>query len=205
VIGNQIWAVDQIPGGFFLTPAAIGNILYPIIPAEASVTVTNTIYPYLDPRRYGGVGDGVTNDTVAVQAAFTVASQNGGTVKIQLGLDFLCTANINVQVAINGFGNAPFSPDLEGSGWTNWGITFSGAAVTTGLTYTGSLPSNPSYTGSIRNVAIRGVSGASQGITYSGCTKPLIWQSFIYGFAGRGVYYTTCIMPVHSAMFHPSL
>lgn len=166
---------------------------------EASIGVIPTnlsIPPYpMDPRRYGGVGNQIADDTVAVQTAFNVAAKAGGMVKIQPGFNFLCTANINVQVATVGFGGAPFSPDLEGSGWTNWGLTFSGAAVTTGLTYTGNLPTNPSWTGSIRNIAIQGVSGALQGVTYLGCTKPLIFQSLIYGFAGRGIYYSNCIMP----------
>lgn len=149
----------------------------------------------LDPTSFGGVGNGSADDTTAVQNTINAASAAGGDVVIPNGLNFLCTKNINVPVSLAGFGQAPYSPNISGGGWTNWGITFSGPLVTTGFTYNGGLPNQPSWTGSITNLAIRGINGAKQGITYLGCTKPLVWQSLVYGFAGPGIYGTTCILP----------
>ena len=78
--GNQIWVVDQIPGGFTLTAAQIGAILYPTTPAEtaAGVTPINFVYPSGNVLRYGAVGDGATNDRAAIKNAFNVMIQQGG-------------------------------------------------------------------------------------------------------------------------------
>lgn len=58
-----------------LEASSIGAALYQRSTAEiaASVTPTNYAYEPGDVRRYGAVGDGVTDDATAIQAALTVA------------------------------------------------------------------------------------------------------------------------------------
>src|ERR1700744_1704619 len=48
VLGNQIWVVDQVPGGIFLTAAQLALLLYPENAAELAVPVTiaNGLIPY---------------------------------------------------------------------------------------------------------------------------------------------------------------
>lgn len=62
-----------------LTRSIIGQLLYPQTAAEAAagVTPTNYAYPPGDLRRYGAVGDGVTDDTAAIQAAINATPNNG--------------------------------------------------------------------------------------------------------------------------------
>ena len=54
-----------------LTALGVGSALYPQTPAEiaAGVTPTNYVYPPGHPRRFGALGNGVADDTVAVQSA----------------------------------------------------------------------------------------------------------------------------------------
>lgn len=72
--GTLIYDVDNIPR-FTLTQAQIGALFYPRTAAEiaASVTPSDYEYPPGDVRRYGATGDGITDDTTALQAAFNVA------------------------------------------------------------------------------------------------------------------------------------
>lgn len=87
-LGNQIpgFPVDNIQG-ILATQAQIGPILYPRTAAEiaASITPTNYIWPPGDVRRYGAVGDGVTDNRLAIQSAINVMQQGGGFVYIPAG------------------------------------------------------------------------------------------------------------------------
>ena len=63
-----------------LTAGNIGLALYPRTSAEVSAGVTPTDYSYPpgDVRRYGAVGDNVTDDSVAIRNAISVLDQAGG-------------------------------------------------------------------------------------------------------------------------------
>lgn len=62
---------ELIAGGTSLSAGVIGGYLYPRTAAELAAGVTPSAYQYPpgDIRRYGAVGDGITNDSVAIQAA----------------------------------------------------------------------------------------------------------------------------------------
>jgi hypothetical protein len=64
-----------------LTASGIGTVLYPQTAAEIAAGVTPTFYQYptspYDPRRYGAVGDGTTNDTAALQSWINVIGHAG--------------------------------------------------------------------------------------------------------------------------------
>ena len=111
--GNQIWTVDQIPGGYLtaallatiLTQSYIGAILYPQTAAElaAGVTIVNFAYPPLIPERYGNnTTPGTTDMTAAIQSAVNVAKLSGGTVQFGTTHPYFVTAPINCTFAGSG-------------------------------------------------------------------------------------------------------
>jgi len=73
-----IYDVDNLPTG--ISRANIGAILYPRTTAEqtASVTPTNYFREPGDPRRYGALLDGSTNDSTALDSAIDQQQQTGG-------------------------------------------------------------------------------------------------------------------------------
>jgi parallel beta-helix repeat protein len=73
--GAQLWSEDNVPAST-LTAAGIGAALYPRTSHEigAGVTPTDYTYPPGNVRRYGAVGNGVTDDTAAINAALQAAS-----------------------------------------------------------------------------------------------------------------------------------
>jgi hypothetical protein len=76
--GVLLWDVDNIDTAF--SPEELGRGFYPRSTAEISLNVFPTAYrwPYGDAKRYGAVGNGVTDDTVALQAAISQSALPGG-------------------------------------------------------------------------------------------------------------------------------
>lgn len=171
-----------------ITQEIIGTALYPRTAAEiaAGVTPVNYYYPELVPNRYlTNSTPGTTDMTAAVQAALDVAAaKSGGQVRL-LPQVYLCTANLNVNV---GHGE---TVDLIGSGWSNGGILFSGAAVTTGVTYAGSALE---YAGSVEHLWIKCQSGAKRCITFSNVNHPRVVRCHLQAAAGAGVMFDDTLM-----------
>lgn len=76
---RPIWTVDQISALGGLTQQIIGKIIWPRTAAEIAVGVTPATYAYppYDLRRYGGVGDNVTNNVTAI-SSWTAAADAAG-------------------------------------------------------------------------------------------------------------------------------
>lgn len=75
--------------------------------AAAAMDARNAIgaHQVFDATAYGAVGDGVTDDTVAMNAAIAAASAAGGTVLLPSGYNFLVTTLVPLSdVTIRGYG-----------------------------------------------------------------------------------------------------
>lgn len=140
--GNQIDQAAYVNGvQFTLTQASIGQTFYPRTAAEITAGVTPTNYyinsDLLDPRRYGAVGDGVTDDTVAISLWVLVVNATTNPVSTwPVGLTFYCT---NQTIAASNFTWNCYST-IKSKPITIFvsQLTFSGSNVTVrGLTLNG--------------------------------------------------------------------
>jgi hypothetical protein len=117
-VGNQIYSVDQIPGGItaaqilaILTQQVLGGILYPQTQAEitAGVTPVQFVYPPGHPWRYGAIDDGATNCNVALQNWVEVGQQG---VTLQF-VPVLCGGGYLITTALMVTGTLT----VQGGGW----------------------------------------------------------------------------------------
>jgi hypothetical protein len=127
------------------------------------------------------VGDGVTDDTAALQQALTA----GPTCRIPAGR-YVCTADLLLPVGEG-------CVDLEGDGWNATQILFLGAGVTRGLYLHGDIGLYPKA-GTIRNLAIKCYNGASRGLTGVGLDLLRLERLQITGAAGAGLWLDGTIM-----------
>ena len=140
---------------------------------------------------YGAVGDGVADDTAALNAALAVAVANNKCLYLPAGT-YLATANIVVP-----------TPAGNTSGFTILGegkhngsiIKFSGAAVTTGLTFTSGV-SVYQYWGTISEIEIDCVSGAKRGMTFDYAHAPVISNVQFNGGTEPALVLQNCNQPV---------
>jgi hypothetical protein len=140
---------------------------------------------------YGAVGDGVADDTAALNAALVVAVANNKCLYLPQGT-YLVTANIIVPTPSNvqrGF-------TIIGEGKHNVSIIkFSGAAVTTGLTFTSGVGVYQ-YWGTISELLIRCENGAKRCITFNYAHAPILTNIHFSSGTEPGLVLNNCNQPV---------
>jgi hypothetical protein len=111
--------------------SSVGAALYPQTAAEIATGVipTDYAYPPGDVRRYGAVGDGVADDSMAIQSAINVAQINAGTVFFPSGV-YAHASQLLVTVACTLRGDSRPGPRV----YANPAGVYGGAE----LVYTGS-------------------------------------------------------------------
>lgn len=193
-----IYTDDPVEDG--LTSAEVGRAIYPRTAAEISAGVTITDYSKEpgDVRRYGAVGDGVTDDTASIAACFACNNR----IVFPDGQQYLMGTGVtklgdNIEVD---FGNATFIND--GAAFL---FTFGATADTptyTGLEIKGGYftQSNPSTTSNYNYIKIAAtkdfkvsdvsISNFSNGGIYveAGCEDGEISSITLTGSTG----YSTC-------------
>jgi len=102
-LGTTQWTEDYYLGVYLdqttfnsMLGTGIGQTLYPQTAAEiaAGVTPTNYVYPPYDLRRYGVKGDGVTDDTAALNAVGTAAWTSDITFTCPPGFNMVVTNTV---------------------------------------------------------------------------------------------------------------
>lgn len=142
---------------------------------------------FVSVKDFGATGNGTTDDTTAVQAAYTYAGTIGCTVRWPAGT-YKLTANINVPVGT-------FAVDTVGDGWQNTIAAFSGSSVTKGFYFDGT---SYSRSGSISDMKIVGASGAIHGVYFEDLNHPLCNRVEFTGFNGAAIFYDSTLNGVFS-------
>ena len=161
---------------------------YPITSTEASLGVVPTSYaypasPWVDPRRYGARGDGVTNDTSAMQTALNVAWAANGRVVIPENFNALCGA---LTLTWGGTSGRGFTIE----GMSPWGSKITQLGTPTALlTIQGNAPSTaPSEVHLVlQNFTLQGTGNTADGIFLHGIADFRISNVVVTGF-NRAIY-----------------
>lgn len=102
---NGKYTVNNVPGGIYTVYTGPTAISTPNATGDANFVVAEEL-GYFNVKDYGAVGDGVTNDTVAIQAAITAAG-NMGTVFFPASSQPYLFSTLTV----------PHGVEVLGSGW----------------------------------------------------------------------------------------
>lgn len=146
---------------------------------------------------FGADPTGATDSAAAILAAMTYCAANQKSLFFPSGT-YLSASNIVAPRTGNvGRGYKIFG---EGKNYSSR-IVFSGAAVTTGLTFNSSGAGVYQYWDTLSDLAIYGQSGALQGLTYSYASHPRVENVYVNGFSQSGVYVINCNQPVLTSMF----
>jgi hypothetical protein len=111
--GNPQWSVDQVPGGFNITAAIIGALLYPRTAREIvnNVTPSNYVFPGgnliggANVFRYGAAGNGVADDS----SAFLQAQLSATTFSVPEATGYLTNTALTGTYAFIAQGNPTYS------------------------------------------------------------------------------------------------
>jgi len=131
-------------------------------------------------KDFGAVGNGVTNDTVAIQAALNSLS-SGGTLLIPNG-EYILTSGITVSndnVVVECQGNATFKWTILGSGVN--GITVNA----NNFEWSGGIAIGPSVASYVANERFISMVGTSTSVRKTGLK---VFNVEIYNFGAYGVY-----------------
>lgn len=136
-IGTSSIAFEEVGGA--VTNSSVGLLLWPTSDAEtaAGVTLMYYFYPWGDARRYGTVGDGVTDDSAALQAALDQMAETGGANVIIppgsyfTGTQITVTAPQYQRCKVSGYG-----AEILTSGAIS-GLAVTGGSTTGGVTIEG--------------------------------------------------------------------
>ena len=185
-IGTSEIEFDELSAG--ITQNTVGLALYPRSAAEIAVGVTPSNYGFEEGNvyRYGALGNGVADDTTAVQNAVDVAIETGGIARIPPGdflLDTVMFDGSNFTIQCDGRGSIlRASSDIPASGailLSLAGDATSGPdnqALLDGIYGLGAQSVRTNVTGSIENVQIKdcrfeGNAVAVRGIWSTGFTR----------------------------------
>lgn len=145
---------------------------------------------------FGADPTGAADSAAAIQAAMTYCAANYKSLFFPAGA-YLAASNIVAPRTANV--NRGYKIFGEGKHYASR-IIFSGAAVTTGLTFNSSGVGAYQYWDTLSDLAIYGQNGALRGLTYNYAHAPRVENVQVNGFSQCGVSLSNCNQPVLTSM-----
>ena len=143
-------------------------------------TVDDKLKETVSVKDFGAIGDNVTDDTAAINAAIAFCNTNSQTLFIPRG-NYKITSNITVPIAPNT--QRSFGIIGEGKHFEQSVLRFTGASVTTGLTLQSPVATYQ-YRGLFSNFMLYFSGGATGGMTISYAHHPEINSISVYNTIG---------------------
>lgn len=134
---------------------------------------------YATPQDYGAVGNGVADDTAAVQAAITALQVTGGTLFVPAGT-YLLSSVLTCTGTVNVLGVGPGVSVLHQSSTSANGLTFNSAGALTGVSVAGISLTGPG-SGSGIGLLLEGNGGAAN------VNGAIVANIAVSGFGSHGV------------------
>lgn len=134
---------------------------------------------FVTPQDYGATGNGVTDDTTAVQAAITAVQAAGGTIFIPAGT-YLLSSVITCTGTVNLIGAGPGVSILHQSSTSANGITYNAASNLTGVSVSGLSLTGPG-SGSGVGILLEGNGGSGN------VNGAVVANIAVSGFGSHGV------------------
>jgi len=191
VVQSGVTAKAQI---FDLLSGSNGSASVGFVQAGTGATSRTTqakLRDVVSVKDFGATGDGTTDDTVAIQAALADAVTNNRCLYFPAGT-YLVTSNLTVPTPANVQRGFTILGENKHNGSI---INFSGAAVTTGLTFSSSV-SVYQFWGTISELQITCASGAKRGMTFTYAHAPTLVNVQFRGATQAGLYLDNCNQPV---------
>jgi hypothetical protein len=148
-------------------------------------------------KDFGAVGDGVADDTAAIQTALTYAAANYRDLHFPAG-NYRVTSNVTVPLTVNN--QRGYRLTGEGKDYETI-ITLDGAAVTTGFTFASSGAGTYQFWGEISGIKFVCTNSAARALTFNYAHAPYIIGCAFSGAAGTALLLQNCNQPVVEKCF----
>jgi len=192
--------VIYAPSGYGVTPGTSASFTDQMIYNEGSVgavdrVLTSRLQDYISAKDFGAIGDGVADDTAAIQAAADAANARGAPLHVGEGT-YLLSSMVTLYAGLSGagVGRTIFQAVNDGTQRQEI-IRISGAGIYEGFTVDGAVSADPPSWNSSNFDAFTGWLGVyvrTDNVTIRNARAQNTWQSGFAGWEVENVILESC-------------